>query len=61
MTREKHHRWGNPDTDGVRQCNRPGCTVRTANAYLVWQRKKGAHWRHTLREIIPQCKAKETT
>ena len=25
----------------------------------VWQRKKGAHWRHSMREPIPECKGEE--
>lgn len=51
-----HHRWGNQDDDGVRACNKAGCTVRVADHFRWWQRKKGAHWRAQHRELIPECK-----
>lgn len=39
------HVWSAADTDGIRECRRIGCTVRTAQRGNVWQRKKGAHWK----------------
>lgn len=54
MGEEKtHHQWGEPDADGVRECNH--CRVRTARAFAVWQRKRGGRWRNTHRELIPEC------
>ena len=50
------HFWGEPNSDGVRACVRHGCTVRVANHYRVWQRKKGGHWRLTENgHPIPEC------
>jgi hypothetical protein len=58
--RGRLHRWGNPDKEGVRACNKEGCTVRTARTYAVWQKKAGGHWRMTARELIPDCQGVES-
>jgi len=57
-TKERQHRWGNPDKEGVRACNLEGCTVRTARSFGLWQIKPRAPWRATHRELIPPCTSK---
>lgn len=47
------HVWGEPDADGVRQCQ--GCSARYATASRCWQRSKRAHWRSVKREPLPAC------
>lgn len=49
------HMWGNPDFAGARACVKDGCTIRVADSFRYWQRKKGGHWRVQSRELIPEC------
>lgn len=51
----KLHRWGEPDSAGVRACNNAGCSVRVADSFRRWQPTKGARWRTWNRELLPEC------
>lgn len=61
MSEQQEHRWGNEDAAGARACTYHGCTVRVADSFRWWQRKKGGRWRNQMRELIPPCTGKETT
>lgn len=55
----KEHFWGDPNENGERPCLNDGCTIRVAQAFSWWQRKKGGHWRRQDRELIPECAGKD--
>lgn len=49
------HVWGSPDAEGVRACQRTGCTVRLNGAGDAWQRTTGGHWRSIRQQSVQAC------